>query len=237
MSDSEASVPSPAAASRTPVILALIWLAGFCAVFFSLDLPNQNGVNRLYIWAELPFRLLDMVVQHPDYPETSWAFLPQRFPFLLAAGVVWFGAWGLGQLVVRLLRVPLQKPSLERFVLGCGVGLSGLSLIVLGLGLLAQIVPGAMSRPLLVSLCLLFGVAELALFLKGHRPVSPADGKAGNNKRSKKGSAEKGVLAGGQISFGQLSRIAAGISITLFVIALSLGAMLPSIDFDVKEYH
>ena len=226
MSDSEAFLPSPAAASRTPVILALIWLAGFCAVFFSLDLPNQNGVNRLHIWAELPFLLLNMVVQHPDFPESSWAFLPQRFPFLLAASVAWFGAWGLGQLVLRLLRVPLQKPSLERFVLGCGVGLSGLSLIVLGLGLLAQVASGAMSRLLLVSLCLLFGVVELALFLRERQTASPAEGKA-EKKQSKQDTDEKGVLAGGQISFGQLSRIAAGIGIALFVIALSLGAMLP----------
>ena len=237
MSDSEASVPSPAAASRTPVILALIWLAGFCAVFFSLDLPNQNGVNRRHIWAELPFLLLNMVVQHPDFPESSWAFFPQRFPFFVAASVAWFGAWGFGQLVLRLLRVPLQKSSLERFVLGCGVGLSVLSLIVLCLGLLAQIVPGAMSRPVLVSLCLLFGIVELALFLRERQTASPADGKAEKKQQSKKDGDEKGVLAGGQISFGQLSRIAAGIGIALFVIALSLGAMLPPLDFDVREYH
>ena len=236
MSDSEASLPAPATASRTSAILALIWLAGFCAVFFSLDLPNQNGVNRLHIWAELPFLLLNMVVQHPDFPESSWAFLPQRFSFLLAASVAWFGAWGLGQLVLRLLLVPLQNPSLERFVLGCGVGLSGLSLIVLGLGLLTQIVPGAISRPALVSLCLLSGIVELALFLRDRQPNSPADGKA-EKKQSKKDGDEKGVLAGGQISFGQLSRIAAGIGIALFVIALSLGAMLPPLDFDVREYH
>lgn len=236
MSDSEASAPSPAAASRTPVILALIWLAGFCAVFFSLDLPNQNGVNRLHIWAELPFLLLNMVVQHPDFPESSWAFLPQRFSFLLVASVAWFGGWGLGRLLLRLLRVPLQKPSLERFVIGCGVGLSGLSLIVLGLGLLAQVMPGAMSRLLLVSLCLLFGIAELALFLRERLPTSPDGGKAEKKKQPKKND-EKGVLAGGQISFRQLSRIAAGLAIVLFVVALSLGAMLPPLDFDVREYH
>lgn len=236
MSDSEARVPSPATASRTPVIIALIWLVGFCAVFFQLDLPNQNGVNRLHIWAELPFLLLNMVVQHPDFPEASWAFLPQRFPFILAASVAWFGAWGLGQLVLRLLRVPLQNPSLERFVLGCGVGLSGLSLIVLGVGLLAQVVPGAMSRPLLVSLCLLVGIVELALFLRERRPASPGGGRT-QKRQPKKDSDEKGVLAGGQVSFGQLLRIAAGIAIVLFVIALSLGAMLPPLDFDVREYH
>ncbi|MBC8290051.1 MAG: hypothetical protein H8E37_07015 [Planctomycetes bacterium] len=226
--------------SRLPVILALIWLLAFCAVFFQLDLPNQNGVNRLHIWAERPFLLLNMLVQHPDFPEASWAFLPQRFPFMLAASVAWFGAWGLGQLVLRFLRVPLENRSLERFVLGCGVGLSGLSLVVLSLGLLAQWIPGAISRSIVGGLTLLFGVAEAVLVIRS-RPAgdtsTPAKENAKTNEPPKSRTDEKGVLAGGQISFHQLARVAAGIGIALFVIALSLGAMLPPLDFDVREYH
>lgn len=237
-SDTMPSRSSPT--TRPAVILALIWLAGFCAVFFQLDLPNQNGVNRLHIWAELPFLLLNMVTQHPDFPESSWSFLPQRFPFLLAAGVAWFGAWGLGQLVLRLLRVPLKKNSLERFVLGCGVGLSGLSLIVLGLGLLAQSIPTVFSRPVVGGLTLLFGLTETVLILRS-RKAGESPKPAVNNSKSSDGpqakNEEKGVLAGGQISFRTLARVAGAVGIALFVIALSLGAMLPPLDFDVREYH
>ena len=134
MSDPASNPLAELSSSRLPVCLALAWLVVFCAVFFQLDLPNHPTVNRLDVWVELPFLFLNMVTQHPDSPETSWANLPQRFPFLLAAGVSLFGAWGLGQLALRLVRVPLALRSLERFVLGCGAGLSLLSLLVLGLG-------------------------------------------------------------------------------------------------------
>jgi 4-amino-4-deoxy-L-arabinose transferase-like glycosyltransferase len=242
MSDSAPSLATEPPPSRLRVCLTLAWLLLFCAVFFQLDLPNHTD-SRVDVLAKLPFLFFNMVTQHPDLPETSWANLPQRFPFLLAAGVALFGAWGLGQLMLRLLRVPLAARSLERFVLGCGVGLSGLSLCVLGLGLLAQSVPGAMSRPVLLSLTILFGLAEAALVIKDRRRVSlpdsagPLPGKETANRRKKKGDPEKGILAGGQISYRQLGRVAAGIVIVLFVVAMALGSMLPSIDFDVKEYH
>jgi hypothetical protein len=248
MLDPASSVATEPPSSRRSVCLALAWLLVFCGVFFQLDLPNHPTVNRLDLWAELPFLFLNMVTQHPDLPETSWANLPQRFPFLLAAGVSLFGAWGLGQLVLRLLRVPLAARSLERFVLGFGVGLSGLSLCVLGLGLLAQSVPGAMSRPVLLSLTMLFGLAEAALAVRDRRRLSTAESAEPAQKqeqsqaikktqRGREGDTRKGVLAGGQISYQQVGRVAAGIAIVLFVVAMALGAMLPSIDFDVKEYH
>ncbi|MDA0588669.1 MAG: hypothetical protein O2820_12390 [Planctomycetota bacterium] len=247
MSSSAPNLASEKPTSRLTVGLALAWLVVFCAVFFQLDLPNHPTVNRLDVWEELPFLFLNMVTQHPDAPETSWANLPQRFPFLLAAGAALFGAWGLGQLLLRLIRVPLGARSLERFVLGCGVGLSGLSLLVLGLGLLAQSVPGAMSRPVLLSLILLFGLAASALALRDRRRSSQPDSAGSLPKKPQqkskqksgrtKGDVQKGVLAGGQMSYEQLGKIAAGTVIVLFVVAMALGSMLPSSDFDVKEYH
>jgi len=221
-------------------IAALLWLGGFAAVFFSMRLPNHPHVSRLDIWRELPFLLLNMVSQNPDGPETSWSNLSQRFPFLAAGALALFGAWGLGQLILRAMRVPLRAGSCERFVIGCGLGLSGLSLSVLAFGLLAQSVPGAMSRTVLTGFTLFCGALELALIIRGNRQSDPRDqppGRRPEQIRPVRGSSEPDILSGGQISFGQLGRAAAVTAIALFVVTMVLGAMLPSIDFDVKEYH
>lgn len=248
MSETASTLTTEKAPSRWRVVLALVWLLGFSTVFFQLTFPNHPEFSRLDIWAELPILLLNTVAQPDDAPESTWANLPQRFPFLLAASAALFGAWGLGQFVLRLLRVPLAAGSLERFVLGSGVGLSGISLLVLGLGLLAQVVPGAMSRPVLLSCLLLFGIAETVSVFRNRRARrdgdsvgttenEAADPKPAKPSRRKPNSTERGMLDGGQISFGQLGRFAAGVTIVLFVVAIALGSMLPSIDFDVKEYH
>ena len=131
------------------VVLALVWLVAFTAWFHSFGLPNNLPAARWMIWTGLPFDLLDLL----DPPAVanaapwSWLFLAQRLPSLSIAAVIWAGAWGLGSLLLRGLRLRREFDSVERCFFACCLGLSAVSLLMLGLGLL-----GAMSGWLLGGL-------------------------------------------------------------------------------------
>jgi len=97
-----------------------------------------------------------------------------------------------------------------------------------------------MSRATLAGFTLLCGVLEVVLSMRNGRRSNSQDGsrrRKPENISPVPSSPEPDILAGGQISFVQLARVAAGTAIVCFIVAMALGAMLPSIDFDVKEYH
>lgn len=199
------------ALSRT--VLGLTWLVLFSLYFYSFDLPNNPQFTRPGLWLTLPFDLMDLV-DPPHIPnELPWGlrFLGQRVPLLLAAGVLWGGAWALGRLILRGLRpAPLQR--LETVFVAGGLGLSALALVILGLGLI-----GALTRlPLLVILAMAAGT-EVLLTVRGTAPLSePEPTTAGSNVLSQRTAMLLiCVLAGGAL----------------------LGAMSPQSDFDVLEYH
>ena len=129
---------------------------------------------------------------------------------------------------------------LEHNVFAVGIGLAGVSLIVLGCGLLAQLVPGMMSAAVLgtsLSLPLLLAVADVVRATLTRRREQIAEG---DTKAAKKASPQPSwldVLVRGQIPYGVICRSIAVLVMSLFVLAIALGSMLPEIDFDVKEYH
>lgn len=221
------SVPTPSAdGSRretAAILAAVVWLAAFGLFFYSFTLPNNPHVSRPLLWqaflqpgqpAFLPLHLLD-VVDPPDDPgrPAGWRFLPQRLGIVLTAGAILAGAWGLGGL---LLRVVLRSESaaqarLERAVFAFGLGLSALSLVVLGCGLIGG---RMLSRSLwfqFVAACVL---GEVLLRLRG-RSGAPATVATPTDPPPRW---PWPVVAP-------------------FLLAMLLGAMLPSFDFDVKEYH
>ena len=242
------------ARNRVTVALAIVWLIGFAYVFFQLELPNapaQPDGTRLYradVWSLLPDLLLYSVFEHPELANdplslpSGWKYFPQRLPFIAVAGVILFAAWGLGSLLLRALRPPWSLCPGERMVFAFALGLSALSLLTLGLGLLAQVVPGAMSRGVLGSLTVLAGIGGLIVELRA-RACSQHSATASNGEPRKPNRDAKATptliatLVRGQIPYATLVRTGMVLAMMLFVLAMALGAMLPSIDFDVKEYH
>ena len=230
------------------VCAGIFWLCLFAYFFFRIDLPNSSPtVNRTDVWLDLPDLLFYSVVPHPEAPAGGWAYFPQRLPILLVGSWMLVGVWGLGHLLLRSLGLRPHLRRLERTVFAFGLGLSGVSLLVLAAGLLAQRVPGALSGETLGIGLFVFALIEFALRRTWDR--SPGSAAAsGTSAGTGKSSSKRGepefslsrlgaVLLRGQIPFGVLTRGLAGLTMGLFVTAMALGAMLPSIDFDVKEYH
>ena len=237
----ETSSPDSESAPKVNVAAALVWLLAFLTVFFSLDLPNSGtpAVNRRDLWLELPVLLQNCIVQAPDATPAGWQFLPQRLPAIGPAVLIIAGALSLGGLLLRTMRIRREK-ALEQLVLAYGLGMSATSLLTLGCGVLAQRLPVAMSDSVLGGVLVLSTLAATGLFGRDRLNTQ----RASTTDDSSKSAARKNdqvnwseVLLRGQIPFPVLARLLVGTVIVLFLTAMALGALLPSIDFDVKEYH
>ena len=233
------------------VVLALVWLVAFTAWFHSFGLPNNLPAARWMIWTGLPFDLLDLL----DPPAVanaapwSWLFLAQRLPSLSIAAVIWAGAWGLGSLLLRGLRLRREFDSVERCFFACCLGLSAVSLLMLGLGLL-----GAMSGWLLGGLLLVAVSVEITFSPRQSSLTNPtglAPVARGALHYSKLDKASHGVFPDKTSSTAPTSSAETceppgqarwGVAVLLcvvapFVFCMLLGAMSPQTDFDVVEYH
>jgi hypothetical protein len=238
-------MPQPVREHRSPTesnwfrIAAVVWLAIYFVAFFSQDLPNSNPrVSRAAVASETPFLLLDLIdPPRPatDYPQaiairerTGWRFFPQRLDLLLVAAIVIAGAWGGGHLALRVERLPLSSHCLEREVFAVGLGLSLLSLVTLGAGLV-----GWLSRPLLGGALVAVVAGECWLRVRATNPLAPlgrADGGEGRSECSCDSSHSAPLPKGNGRSFW--------VAVSApFLLCILLGAMLPSTDFDANEYH
>ena len=203
---------------------ALLWLVVFCGCFFSLTLPNNPSVNRGVVLQNLPVLLIDTLLpgapdrtQYVDpaayqsalehWQHSGWSKLAQRIPFLLTGGLILVGATALGSTLLRALRVPLEPLSAAWIVFAAGLGRSVVSLLTLATGL-----AGCLSRPLWIGLLVAFIAIEAVLVFRSwprSRRADPFD-----------------------------ARLVLGLMLAApFVLCILLGAMLPEVDFDVKEYH
>lgn len=200
---------------------ALVWLLLFFIAFLSLPLTNNQEIDRWYIVPEIPFLLLDLVDPLPEenpHP-VGWAYFPQRIPLMGVAAVVLLGAWGVGQLVTRLIRIPLHPFTAERTVFASGLGLSLVSLLTLGGGLL-----GILSQGLCYAVLMAIAIAGIA--------------SAFQETKLKTGSLVSLKLSLPEsMTFDMLFRISCCLLMSPFVLSMFLGSMLPSTDYDVLEYH
>ncbi len=198
---------------QTRRAIALIWPVLFCLWFFSFDLPNNRPATRWMVWPNVPFELMDLV-DPPVLPNAlpwSWLYLGQRLPFLAVAMIIWGGAVCLGRMELRSLRICSVWDRSERFFLAGCLGLSTLSLVMLGLGLL-----GLLSRwPLLL---LIAGVTLAECWWTWHELPAQIS-QTRHDPRT-----------------GWLPVITWSV-IVPFVCCMLLGAMSPQTDFDVIEYH
>jgi hypothetical protein len=205
-------------APRTWIVwTAIAWLAGFFVFFNSFALPNsQPHVSRTQFWGYLLDRIdppanSSSPRQRSDAAASGWRYLPQRFDLMTVAAFVLCGAWGVGRLLLRALRATEAMTHLERFVFATGLGLAALSLLTLGCGL-----AGFLNRWLLGGAIIAAIVAEAAIrVLRRGGPVP----------------SESPVADARALKWSCL------LTAVPFLLAIGLGAMLPSFDFDVKEYH
>ncbi|MGQ0636646.1 MAG: hypothetical protein ACT4QC_18705 [Planctomycetaceae bacterium] len=270
-------------ATATPgLIVAALWVLLFLAYALQLSLPNntwrdEKPITRGQLLAQSP-SLIDLAAPLPlDASATpqerffrehsGWKFFPQRFDLLAVAAAILVGAWGAGNLLLRLLKPPGLAAGLERALLAMALGLSALSLAMLLAGL-----AGWLSRPLLGSLLGIAVVLEVGLRIASRNPKSAIP----NPQSAASHSAGTSALAGPILpspSTGEGSGVGVSSSIVTrspphpqpfpregekgaatqrrvfsaawlwlvillpFLLAMLLGSLLPSVDFDVNEYH
>lgn len=220
---SEYTPPTSDSPSPLPRLAGLAWVIVFALWFYSLTLPNAqtldgSKISRFDLWTNLSDLLMENVFPTPnaDAPPSGWRYFPQRFDLMAVATFILAGAWGLGHLLLRGIGVRAAVDGAERNTYAFGIGLSGLSLATLGCG-----VAGLLNRWLLGSLILMFLAGEVACRLRARRTSNRSRKQAQDNQPREVSTAA----------------VVVGACVLPFLVAMLLGAMLPSIDFDVKEYH
>jgi len=219
----------PSGGTRQQVVLALAWLLGFCVLFFFVtsSLPNNSEFTRVGLVAMSPATWLDAL--DPPHERTGWRYFPQRFGIWLSAAGMVLGAWGIGRLVRRFLSrwdatggddVPGRRTT--DLVLSVGLGLAVLSLLTLGCGLV-----GLLERRLLVGIPLAAVLTECVLLWRS-RTLTPPGRRVGGAPMDD---------AGCVVTYPTAVRVVIAAVALLFLFFQFGGAALPSIDFDVKEYH
>ena len=231
--------------------LGLIWVVLFLVAFYQFPLPNNPPLTRPELLQELPGLFLDTTLGTGNRPPTGTAIplstaVQQRLPLLLTAGCLWLGMLAAGKLLLRLIWIrtgarsgsqPLRAAmtSLERLVLAGALGASAWSLAVLGLGLC-----GLLRRELFWTL--LAGLAAIELVWSLATAVLPLrrSAHADSLPLPSNETAPANPHATGQpprrpviLPYSALPWLLA----VPFVIVILLGALLPSTDFDVNEYH
>ncbi|HSG70376.1 MAG TPA: glycosyltransferase family 39 protein [Planctomycetaceae bacterium] len=191
---------------------AALWIGLFFVWFFTRPLPNQTEYSRLELWEEVPLLLTDFLPHKPEPGSvpSGWEFFPQRIELIAWSTLVIAGVWGIGNLMLRLIGLVEQVDPIERRVLSIAAGASIWSTLVLILGL-----AGAFSRTSFIAILATSFVIAVACSFRGRKPSDQPR--------------EPLRLSGEQV----ISLIA----MLIFLGCMLLGALLPSIDFDVKEYH
>ena len=223
--------PQATSSSTKNLVIALGWLVGFCVLFFwgTPQLPNNSEVLRITLLEQSAVTLLDAL--DPPQDRMGWRYLPQRLGVWLTAAWMLAGAWGLGRMVCRLIArcgladaEGMGRDRTTRFVLSMGVGLSALSLLTLACGL-----AGLLERKFLLGVPMCALVLELVLWWRARPGVG--SGEAGMQMTPSHGEVDL-VRA-----FPAAVKWLVGFVAVLFLFFQFTGAALPSIDFDVKEYH
>jgi hypothetical protein len=221
---------------RTAAVV--IGLAAYVVAFYATPLPSvRSNTGQPLLRVELVRQLLLLPDELllPNWfgtlPEVS---LLDRLPVLLIAGAILAWATALGWLLVRVIctganATPApQLTRLEVFVFSVAVGLGTISTWVLLMGLF-----GVMNRlwvfvaPALLTLAAAGYLWHRNRISRGPKPTGC------NPWASDRASDGKPIENGPALRLGPHWLWLA----TPFVVTILLAAMLPPLDFDVREYH
>lgn len=192
-----------------------VWCLLFSGWFYSFTLPNNPAFDRLDILQQVPDLLLACLFPQQT-ADRGWHVVSERIPIAGAALGIGLAALCLGRLALRLLGVCQLHSTAGRFALAGGLGLSLLSLLTLAAGL-----AGSLSPTLFLSAGgLLLASEGLLTALDLRRCSSP----------------ENARHAAPLPKADRITLICALACIPYLLVMLS-GALLPSLDFDVNEYH
>lgn len=205
---SDGSELSPFVSFWFPLI-ALTWLSFFWWLFFTSDLPNLSSFmpDRLALLSHLLF------ADSPADPNSSFSSLIERIPILLYALSMVISACCCGRFVLRRLKLLQNLERSAALALSGGLGLSIVSLFTLTVGWF-----GLLNRILFIVALTLPVVVESIESIRDRRHLR------NELKTARRDGSSKWVIFSLMICIP-------------FLAVMLLGAMLPSTDFDVKEYH
>ena len=185
----------------------------------------------IYFWLYFPVPLIEDVSRamwlsfyllRPEEMFKSWVDSPNgevalfdRLTVLSAAAILMLAAYGSGSLLLRCSRIAHELTPIERFVLSIGMGSNCLSLLALAIGLLGWLHPVVVAVLLALILCAAFTLWRW----RAVQPVPVESNPTG---------------VGAQPDRLDWITVSMGIPFALIIL---LGACLPPIDFDVREYH
>jgi len=232
---------------RLVLWLSLAWFFGFSLFYYSFTLPN-NHYGRFLILFSLPSLL-------PLTEFGSWGNLGQRADLFGIAALILAGAWGLGQLAMRVVRPPLERSSAGRdsvehtfFAMALGMSAEGLLTLFCGLA-------GLLNRWIFIGIFAAAIVAECALRwrARGRNPHDNAphgNEPAGLSRRTghpaRQLTQSAGVNPAARTSHDVAARTSHGSSplfwlavgtVIPFLVVMWLGSMTPEADYDVGTYH
>ena len=197
---------------RSRVWLAIAGLAVYFIAFEAAEMPSLTQAMGK------SFRRVDLLLHYLLLPEELVAIwfgepaefsLADRLPVLLLTMGILAWAIALGWLLLKLCRVQRFLTVVETWVFAAGVGLNAVSTYVLAIGLLGWLERAACVAPAAVTFAAAFWVW--------------------NREKTRK-ALPRAVSQNGRWLPALLCAVP-------FAAILLLGAMLPPIDFDVREYH
>ncbi len=218
-----ASKPGAAAqatAPRTELLkLAAVWglLGAYGAMFFIFDaLTTSSWGGSFDRWQFFQVLLLPDELWQSWTRDASWHAIVQRVTIAALAAAVFAVAWAAGWLALHAIRIDERLSRLERFVFAAGMGLNLVSLATLAAGL-----AGLLRVELFAAVGL--AVVAAAAFVRWRGSGQSA----GGDRLAIAPEEDDGLVVGRRWLW---------LAVPL-VVAIGLGAMLPPIDFDVREYH
>jgi len=207
------STSIPPEHSAGAVALACAWLAGYLAIFLFTTSSEAQGTPRGGYLLVVLLRPDDLVADW--FAGIGWSSIAERMWILLIALGVLSVAAAAGWLCLRLLRVDRAVTRLEMTV---GVGMNVVSLVTLALGLV-----GLLRADLFIGLGIVTCVASACW--------------------RRFGGCESGTctirnepVAGAESSVWNCSPHWLWLLVP-FTLAIVGAALLPPVDFDVREYH
>ena len=224
-----AGAPHPgalSAAAPRPATLLGVWIAiiGYLVLFYAAPLPGSGLSDHVVRRVEVLISALypDELVGH-WLRDASWDGLAQRAAIGLTASTIFAVAWVAGWLLLQWSGANRRLTRLETFVLSAGVGLNVTSLSALALGL-----AGIMHRGVYAALAAVVIACACSVCWAGARR---ADSEPGDHAELPRGAADPSAA-----STLVLGRRWLWLAVP-FVAVIALGAMMPPVDFDVREYH